>query len=403
MSLSSVSTLSIQQMLTSQLQAQNVALTQVALQLATGKQHSNLTDYAPSDALNLMNMQNGATQSQAYIGVINTVQTRLSGYDATMTDMESIVAQAQSMAIGNPSYNASTVAGIASMATNFLQSVGIDLNQQIGGRYIYGGSRYDTPPVKDLTSLAQAPSTTIYTDGKTLPIYDAGYSASALTMGISGQTVTIGGTVGSPQNANVTVNGKTYSYAVQPSDTATTIATGLVTLIGADIAGTSSLNGVLTIGGTNPPTAAAANVTNTAAYAADSATIGTNYTVPYGISSNNPAFQQMIAGLRYMQAAGNATDAATYKADMTQATALLTTATTTLSAVHTGVANNINTLTQEIIAQKAAISSLTTQTNSIQSVDLTQVSAEVTLMQTQLQASFSVTGTLEKMTIVGYL
>ena len=403
MAISSISTTSLQQMLTSQLQSEQITLTQLTQQLSSGKQHTNLTDYAPGDALNLINMQNTATQSQAYIGVINTVQTRLSGYDTTMTDMESVVSQAQSMAINNPSYNAGTIANISAMATSFLQSVGSDLNQQVGGRFIYAGSRYDTAPVSSLTTLSQSPSTTIYTDGKTLPIYDTGYSASALTMTPSGQTVTIGGAVGSPQNANVTVNGTTYSYAVQPADTTTTIAAGLAAVLTtAGITSTSS-GGILTVGGSNPPTAASAGVTNTAAYAVDTATVGNNYSVPYGISSNNPAFQQMIAGLRYMQAAGAATDPAVYSADMKQAGTLLTTAMTSLNSVHTGVANNINILAKETTAQQAAISSLTTQVNNIQSVDVTQVAAELNQMQTQLQASYSATGILLKMTIVGYL
>ena len=281
--------------------------------------------------------------------------------------------------------------------------MGSDLNQQVGGRYIYAGSRYNTAPVADLSALTQAPSTTVYTDNKSLPIYDSGYSASALTMAVSGQTVTIGGTVGSPQNATVTVNGKDYSYAVHPTDTTTTIAAGLAALVSADIGGTSSVGNVLTVGGANPPTATSATVTNTAAYATDTATIATGYTVPYGVSSNNPAFQQMIAGLRYLQAAGNTTDPAAYSANMKQASSLLTSALTSINAVHTVVANNTNILTQETTTQKAAIDSLTSQINSIQGIDVTQVAAELNQMQTQLQASYSVTGTLLKMTIVGYL
>ncbi len=73
-----------------------------------------------------------------------------------------------------------------------------------------------------------------------------------------------------PQNADVTVNGTTYTYAIQSGDTPTTIAAGLASVMVADgVTGTTSSGAVLTVGGSNPPTAASANVTNTAAYATD--------------------------------------------------------------------------------------------------------------------------------------
>jgi flagellin-like hook-associated protein FlgL len=404
MSITQISTASIQMVLTSQLQAEQANMAQLTSQMSTNQKYSNLTDYSPSDALNIMNLQNSSTQRQAYVGVISTVQTRLTGYDTTMTDMESVVSQAQTLAAGNPNYSASSATGIASLASNFLKSITVDLNQTIGGRYIYSGSRYETPPVTDLTTLSGSPSSTIYTDGASLPAYDTAYSASALTMATSGQTVTIGGTVGTPQVATVTVGSTVYSYTVQSGDTTSSIASGLASALNtAGVTGSTATGSVLTVGGSNAPTAASANVTSSTAYATDSATIDSGYNLQYGVSSDNPAFQQLIAGLRYLQAAGNATDASTYKSNISQASTLLTTAMTALQGVHATVANNQNTLTTETAAQNAALSSLTSQLSNITQVDITQVATELNLMQTQLQASYSATGTIEKMSIVQYL
>src|SRR5271154_3235290 len=105
MSINSISSLSVVQTLTSQLQAQDVSLNQLSTELATNQKYSDLTDYAPTDALNLLNLQATASQQQAYLGVISTVQTRLSGYDTTMTDMESIVTQAQALVGGDSNYS----------------------------------------------------------------------------------------------------------------------------------------------------------------------------------------------------------------------------------------------------------------------------------------------------------
>jgi flagellar hook-associated protein 3 FlgL len=402
--LTSISNVSIQQILTSQLQAEQTNLAQLSEQLATGQEYTNLTDYAPSDALNLMNLQNSATQRQAYISVINTVQTRLSGYDTTMTDMESIVAQAQTLADGNPNFSATEAPSIASLAGNFLKSVSVDLNQQIGGRYIYAGSRYTTAPVADLSTLG-APSPTIYTDGATLPAYDADAATGSLTMAVAtspSQTVTITGTPANGQSASVTVNGTTYTYATTASDTADSVATGLAALIpGASVDGTN--HNQIDIAGSGDTISASSNTTNAAAYATDSATIDSGYNVQYGVTSDNPAFQKLVAGLQYLQAAGNSTDAATYQANMTQASSLLTSALTGLDALHASVADNTNTLTAETTTQNNAINDITNQVDNIQQVDITQVSTELNLLQTQLQASYSATGTIERMSIVNYL
>jgi hypothetical protein len=64
--------------------------------------------------------------------------------------------------------------------------------------------------------------------------------APALTLTASDITITVGGTPSSPLNAAALVNGKAYVYAVQPSDTLDSIATGLAALINADTTATSS-------------------------------------------------------------------------------------------------------------------------------------------------------------------
>jgi len=73
-----------------------------------------------------------------------------------------------------------------------------------------------------------------------------------LTATLAGQTITIGGTVTTPQNVMVMVGGIPYVYAVQASDTLTGIATGLAALI----PGSSSLGPVITCPALSMPTAA---------------------------------------------------------------------------------------------------------------------------------------------------
>ncbi|MDA8256531.1 MAG: hypothetical protein M0Z99_12975 [Betaproteobacteria bacterium] len=75
-------------------------------------------------------------------------------------------------------------------------------------------------------------------------------NAPTLTMTISGQTVTVGGTIPpstNPHNVMVLADGQPYAYAVQTADTLTSIATALAALIAVGISGTTSSGPVITL------------------------------------------------------------------------------------------------------------------------------------------------------------
>ena len=403
--ISSISNLSQTQLLVAELNSQSSNLNALSGQLASNQQYSNLTDYNPTDALNLMNLQSGTTQKQAYLSVISTTQTRLSGYDTTMTDMESIISQASALVDGSQNYSATTASSIAVTAQNYLKSVELDLNQQVGGRYIYAGSRYTTQPVTDLTSLTNTPSATT-TLGPALPVYDTAYAASNLTFTtVPASSVTIGGTTTTPasQNVSVVVGGSTYTYAATSTDTPATIAAGIVSVLNTAGVSASVTGGDTVTLASGTITSASATATSSDAYALDSATVDSGYSVQYGVTSDAPAFQQLISGLQFLAAAGNSTDATTYATNLSQAGTLLTSALTGVQALHTGVADNINILTSETTSQNTQITNLTNQLDDIQSVNVTQVSAEITALQTTLEASYTVTGDLEKLSLAQYL
>ncbi len=89
-----------------------------------------------------------------------------------------------------------------------------------------------------------------------------------LTLTISGQTVTVAGTIppsNNPHNAMVLANGGPYVYAVLPTDTLNGIAAALAALIAAGIAGTSSSGPVITLPSSARLQAARIGVTGTSA------------------------------------------------------------------------------------------------------------------------------------------
>ncbi|MDP9128418.1 MAG: hypothetical protein M3N08_09200 [Pseudomonadota bacterium] len=321
-----VSNLSLQLQSLNNLNTEQTNLARLNEQLASGQQYDNLTNYDPTVAHNLMSFQNNITQRQAYLASIQTVQTRLTIYDQTMNDMESITSSASSLAASNQSLDPTKVSELQSQVQSYMKQVTANLNQQVGGRYIYAGTRYSTSPVIDLSTLTTAPAWPFSPQtSPSLPNYDSGFSAP---------------------------------------------------------------------GPTNDATA----------YTKDSVTIDTAFSVQYGVTSTDPAFQQLVAGLQFMNAATQSgVSAATFQTDMAHANSLLTTALNSLQTLHSAVADNQNTLKTETDTQNTDISNLQGQLSDLQHVNITEVGTEINVLQSQLQASYSATASLEQLSILKYL
>lgn len=71
--------------------------------------------------------------------------------------------------------------------------------------------------------------------------------AKTLTATVNDQSITLGGTVTTPQNVVVQTHRASVAYAVQANDTLTTIATALATLLAALFPGTTNTGPVVTI------------------------------------------------------------------------------------------------------------------------------------------------------------
>ncbi len=481
-----ISNIGINYTLTAGLQNEMAYLETLNQQLASGKQHSNLTNYAPNDASQIVNFQNSITQRQSYLSSIQTVQNRLTIYNSTMSDMETIASNAAGLAAGNQSYNAATASNIQAEAQNYLHQVADDLNQQVSGRYIYAGLRYNTQPVSNNPTTLNNTPQSIITDNTTLPDYDTerpavatknatygaalpgtqggGYTAPTSTVQVydaSGTSHDLNYTwsntgstppqwdlaVSSPDATYTTVIPFTFdsstgtlssisdysSSASAPSPYSVGLPTG--TGEAADVSlsmtfpgqtspqsisldfgsyGLAAGNNALTISSTGTTVSQntftqdgkAITATNPEAYTADSALIDANNSLSYGLSSNDPSFQRLINGLRYINAAvtaGNSGDTATYQSYMQLGSSMLNKALTGIQTLNADVANNQNALSQEVTNQNSNITLLQNNLGTIQNADTTQVATALTILQSQMEASYSATASLEKLSLVSYL
>src|SRR6185312_5025201 len=141
--------------------------------------------------------------------------------------------------------------------------------------------------------------------------------------------------------------------------------------------------------------------TSQAAWTQDTVSIDTGDNLQYGVTSTQTGFQQLIAGMQYINAATQpGVDPSDYHDFMSQAASLLNSALTNIQSYHAGVAAATNTVTQTTAAQQQDISSLQQQIGNIQNVDLTSVGTSLNLLQTQLQASYSAAAALTQESIL---
>ena len=172
-----ISTLGLEQSNVSNLTSGQAALNLLNTQLATGKKSQNLADYSSSDAQKLMNLGSSVAQRQGFLDASNNLKLRLTTYDASLTGIEDIAAQATTASLSATTYNPDTNGSFASQIKGCMQQVNYYLNQKVGDRYIFAGSRFNSAPVGDITALPVPPTETApyVSTGSALPSYDINF------------------------------------------------------------------------------------------------------------------------------------------------------------------------------------------------------------------------------------
>ncbi len=321
----SISNIGIQLSSTKSLSSGTTLLSKLSEQLTSGKYSENMTDYSAADAQRLLNLTSDIDQQDGFLSVINTIQTRIQVYNTAFEGVEDIASQASSSILSAGSYNPDTIDSTRTLIGEYMDQIEYYLNQKVGDRYIFSGSRYETAPVTDIQALPSPPTETApyLATGDEVPAYDADYD---------------------PMNPTALV-----------------------------------------------PTA---NIQETAM-------IDTTKKLTYGVTSNEDGFQQIIMGLRFAYAATN--DQANYDTYMETARNLIAEGLSNTRASHTTITNANSALerTQDTITSK--IESLDSQIDNIEAVDVNEVAIKITVLQAQLQASYSAVSGLINLSILDYM
>ncbi len=147
--------------------------------------------------------------------------------------------------------------------------------------------------------------------------------------------------------------------------------------------------------------AVAGTATDAKAYDQSSAIIDNNVTATYGISSNDPAFQNLVLGLRWAYAASQ--DQTNYSADMQKAQALISTAQNQLTGLQAANAVNQNLLKTTNDNHTTYLAALQGDEDTLQKADSNAVAAQITALESQIEASYTVTAKIANLSLANYL
>lgn len=162
-----IGTFGLSQAMLSQYQGIQQSMAKTQQQISSGlvgTQYSDVKDQASV----LAAAKSKAGQIASYTAATKLTVSRLDLYDTQLQALSDVTAQLRS-ALGEALASGSGTALMEKVSALYDQAVNI-LNTQVDGKYIYGGSRTDVPPVnaKSLSDLVAAPTVASVFDNTTV-------------------------------------------------------------------------------------------------------------------------------------------------------------------------------------------------------------------------------------------
>ncbi|MEA1652427.1 hypothetical protein UAJ10_25890 [Nitrospirillum sp. BR 11164] len=158
---------------------------------------------------------------------------------------------------------------------------------------------------------------------------------------------------------------------------------------------------------TTPPSLAvydtqyASGARNTAAFDSSTLNVDDNTTATYGVSSNDPAIQNLIIGIKQMLSA--VSNPGNYTALMSTARSTLVQAQGQIRQLDASAVNAQSVLGTAATNHKDALADIENQIGNIQNVDPTTVAAQLQAALNQQQGAYTVAGKIASLSLVNFL
>ncbi len=133
--------------------------------------------------------------------------------------------------------------------------------------------------------------------------------------------------------------------------------------------------------------------------------IDKNTTLSYGIQANDPAFTEVLRGLSMIAAfdVSQIDDAAAYEAWMTDAVAAVANGVSGMTEAEAQLGAQQKIVDDRISAQQNLGDLFSSRISSLEGVDLYEASSQILLLENQLQATYTVTSRLSKLSMLNYI
>lgn len=321
------------------IQQQNKNFDLLNFRVATGRQFRELKAFG-NQAPQVLDLQNEIASRNGYIRSIELAQVNLRSYEVTLDRLievsNDLVKAAAPLSADEPTFGTTA----ETTAENLLVEIEANLNIEIGERFLFAGSRFDTAPVVELSNL---------------PVYTAN------DIGV-----------------------------VNAIETANNIPTYIVDSGGANTAVSYHTQG--------------ANAVDARSYESVSLTIADNISVNYGLTANEEAFQNLIeAAIRFRSSAQAGLTTAQREAFLAEAEVLALNSRDQLRQLQSINGLNQARFTQQIDAHNSFTSISQIALDDIVLADDATAAAELASLSSQIQASFTTISRRNQLSLVNFL
>lgn len=312
----------------------------LSYRIATGKNFQQLRDYG-TDATRLVDLRQEIASRDAYVRSITMTSVFTNAYDASLDRLADITQDLLDAADPLSTQDTNWTADSEILANNMLLDAEANLNVEIGGRYLFAGSNYTVAPVNNLRNLNIYPVAEI-------------------------------GTADTIESFNQ-VPEMTYD------------ATGpLYQSYHSSFAGTGTLD--------------------SNAWEVASLTISDGQTVDYGITATDEAFQLLVDGLmRFKSATATGLTEDERKGFLAEARNLANTARDSIRQLQSANGIATETMTNAQALHGSFIDISLTAMNGIEVADTAEAATRLSILQTQMQASYSVIAKRQQLSLVNFL
>lgn len=341
-------------------------IAQLTYEVDTGLKSQDLAGYG-TQANQLLNLQSAQATEQNYVSNNTQTGTFLTAYDTTLSqlsgDATKLSAALDAFTVTDPN----AVSNLQALVKGLQTDVAATLNTQVGGRFLYAGTRYTTQPVGDLTAASQALTTPVPNPAGTPPTTAFIPVAAPAVPTYDNQASTINVTPPATQTAQQVADGN-QSYAQQ-----TTV-------------------------------------------------VANNQQVTYGISSNDATFQNLVSALQNaLGATQPGISTATQQQFIQNAVDQIQVALNGAPAVPAGGGNpaipavsglqglgDLNGTAETLVANantvhNQTLATLQSQITVIDQVDPATVATELSTAQNTLEGSYKVVSSVLNETLLNYL